>query len=63
VIERLGLALIGRAGARLARVLGIARSRHTFLRAVRALPDPEPPEAIPVIGIDKLAASRRVARE
>ncbi|MFG3339499.1 ISL3 family transposase [Glycomyces sp. NPDC048151] len=59
VIDRLGTALAGRAGARIAGMLGIARSRHTLLRAVRALPDPEPPETTPVIGINDFAFRKR----
>lgn len=40
MLEAIGLALAGRAGARLARRLGLGASRDTLLRLVRALPDP-----------------------
>jgi hypothetical protein len=39
-VEAIGLALAGRAGARLADKLGMAVSRDSLLRLVRALPDP-----------------------
>jgi hypothetical protein len=39
-LEAIGLALAGRAGARLADKLGMAVSRDSLLRLVRALPDP-----------------------
>ncbi|GAB4006345.1 ISL3-like element IS469 family transposase [Glycomyces albus] len=58
VLEHLGRALAGRAGARLAAVIGIRRSRHTLLRLLRALPDPGLPEAMPIIGIDDFAFRR-----
>jgi hypothetical protein len=41
VLERIGLALAGRAGARLATALGVPVSRSSLLRLVRALPDPD----------------------
>lgn len=40
ILEAIGLALAGRAGARLAATLGIATSRDSLLRLVRAKPDP-----------------------
>jgi hypothetical protein len=40
---QVGLALAGRAGARLAQVLDVKASRSTLLRRLRALPDPNPP--------------------
>ena len=46
-----GLALAGRAGARLAAVLGTPISRRTVLRLVEALPEPEVP-APRVVGVD-----------
>ncbi|MGW1109103.1 transposase family protein [Streptomyces sp. NPDC002540] len=42
-LAAVGLALAGRAGARIARVLGISVSRSTVLRLVDALPDPRWP--------------------
>ncbi|MFD4023225.1 transposase family protein [Streptomyces sp. NPDC058576] len=39
-LERVGLALAGRAGARLAAQLGFGAGRMTLLRRVMALPDP-----------------------
>jgi hypothetical protein len=41
LLERVALALAGRAGSRLARVLGTVVSRFTLIRLVRAMPDPE----------------------
>jgi hypothetical protein len=41
MLEAIGLALAGRAGARLAGVLGLPVGRSTLLRLVRALPDPD----------------------
>ena len=40
LLERVALALAGRAGSRLARVLGAIVSRCTLIRLIRALPDP-----------------------
>ena len=40
MLATVGLALAGRAGARLAAALGMPASRHRLLRLVRALPDP-----------------------
>ncbi|WP_406187255.1 ISL3 family transposase [Streptomyces sp. NBC_01006] len=40
-LERVGLALAGRAGARLAAQLGFGAGRMTLLRRVMALPDPQ----------------------
>ena len=39
-LEAIGLALAGRAGARLAGRLGLPAGRSSMLRLVRALPDP-----------------------
>jgi hypothetical protein len=51
LLEAIGLALGGRAGARLATAAGITAGRATLLRLVRALP--EPVAATPVVlGID-----------
>jgi hypothetical protein len=41
LLERVALALAGRAGSRLAGGLGAAVSRFTLIRLVRAMPDPE----------------------
>ena len=51
-LEAIGLALAGRAGARLAdEELGMAMSRDSMLRLVRALPDP--PIGTPeILGVD-----------
>ncbi|MFD7935316.1 transposase family protein [Streptomyces sp. NPDC059755] len=40
-LERVGLALAGRAGARLAAQLGLGAGRMTLLRRIMALPDPQ----------------------
>ena len=40
MLTTVGLALAGRAGARLAAALGMPASRHRLIRLVRALPDP-----------------------
>jgi transposase len=57
MLEAIGLALGGRAGARLAVAAGIAAGRATLLRLVRALP--EPALATPVVlGIDDFALRR-----
>lgn len=53
----IGLALAGRAGARLAADLGLPVSRHTLLRLVRAVPDPDV-AATAVLGVDDFAFRR-----
>jgi transposase len=58
MLEAIGLALAGRAGARLAEVLGMPVSRSTLLRLVRALPDPEV-GPVAVLGVDDFALRRR----
>ncbi|MFF2478277.1 ISL3 family transposase [Streptomyces sp. NPDC058066] len=56
-LAAVGLALAGRAGARMAGVFGVAVSRSTVLRLVEALPDPEPP--VPrVVGVDEYATRK-----
>lgn len=58
MLEAIGLALAGRAGARLARHLGLATSRDGLLRLVRALADLVV-ETVPVLGVDDFALRRR----
>ncbi len=53
----IGLALAGRAGARLAAVLGFPAGRTGLLRLVMALPDPRP-ETVTVLGVDDFAFRR-----
>ncbi|MGW2052277.1 ISL3 family transposase [Streptomyces sp. NPDC001858] len=56
-LERVGLALAGRAGARLAAQLGFGAGRMTLLRRVMALPDPR--LSTPrVLGVDDFAIRR-----
>lgn len=56
-LERIGLALAGRAGSRLAAQLGFAAGRMTLLRRVMALPDPQ--WSTPrVLGVDDFATRR-----
>lgn len=57
MLESIGLALAGRAGARLATALGLPASRTTLLRLVRALPDPEI-GTVAVLGVDDFALRR-----
>lgn len=57
MLEAIGLAVAGRAGARLAGVLGLSTSRNTLLRLVRALPDPEA-RSVAVLGVDDFALRR-----
>ncbi|MER5601590.1 ISL3 family transposase [Streptomyces sp. NPDC002265] len=56
-LAAVGLALAGRAGARLASVIGVSVSRSTMLRLVEALPDPEVP-APRVVGVDEYATRK-----
>ncbi|MFF4509153.1 ISL3 family transposase [Streptomyces sp. NPDC001401] len=57
MLQRVGLALAGRAGARLAAQLGLGAGRMTLLRRVMALPDPQftTPR---VLGVDDFATRR-----
>lgn len=57
MIGAIGLAVAGRAGARLANHLGVAIGRDTLLRAVRAIPA-RPIGEVPVLGIDDFAIRR-----
>ncbi|GAA3021356.1 ISL3 family transposase [Streptomyces fulvorobeus] len=54
VLTQIGLALAGRAGARLASAVGITVGKDTLLRLVRALPEPEVSE-VRVLDIDDFA--------
>ncbi|REK88447.1 ISL3 family transposase [Streptomyces inhibens] len=54
MLTEVGLALAGRAGARMARVLGVSVSRSTVLRLVDALPEPDA-LATRVVGVDEYA--------
>ncbi|GAA1393439.1 ISL3 family transposase [Catellatospora coxensis] len=56
-LEKIGLALAGRAGARLCGHLGLGISRSSLLRLIRALPDPAP-VAVWVLGVDDFALRR-----
>jgi transposase len=57
VFSAVGLALGGRAGARLTRHLAASISRMTLLRIVRGLPDPDHPTPR-VLGVDDFALRR-----
>jgi transposase len=57
ILGAVAVALAGRAGARLARVLCAAASRSSLLRLVMAIPDPAPP-APRVLGVDDFAIKR-----
>ena len=54
LLERVALALAGRAGSRLAVAAGAAVSRFTLIRLVRALPDPQA-GPVTVLGVDDVA--------
>lgn len=56
-LEKIELALAGRAGARLAEGLGLLTSRSTVLRLVRSLPDPVL-DVVTVLGVDDFALRR-----
>jgi DNA-directed RNA polymerase subunit N (RpoN/RPB10) len=57
MLESIGLALAGRAGARLATGLGMPAGRNTLLRLVRALPD-APVGEVTVLGVDDFAIKK-----
>jgi transposase len=56
-LAAVGLALAGRAGARMASPVGVSVSCSTVLRLVEALPDPEVP-APRVVGVDEYATRK-----
>ncbi len=56
-LAAIGLALAGRAGARLTHVVGVPIGRSTVLRLVDALPEPEVP-APRVVGVDEYATRK-----
>jgi transposase len=58
LLAQIGLALAGRAGARLAAVLGAAAHRTTLLRLVAALPEPAIGAAPQILGVDDFALRR-----
>jgi transposase len=55
LLAQVGLALAGRAGARLAAVLGIGVHRSTLLSLVAALPEPQIAAAPQILGVDDFA--------
>jgi len=57
LLEAIGLALAGRAGERLASILGLPVGRSTLLRLLRALPDPTL-EPVAVLAVDDFALRR-----
>jgi transposase len=57
LLERVALALAGRAGARLAAAVGAVVARCTLIRLVRAMPDPEI-GSVKVLGVDDWAKRR-----
>src|SRR5205807_10413262 len=57
MVTAIGLALAGRAGARLAARLGLATGRNVLLRLVRGLPDPQI-GTVSVLGVDDFAIRR-----
>jgi transposase len=54
LLEKVALALAGRAGSRLAAALGAAVSRFTLIRLIRGLPDPQA-GPVTVLGVDDVA--------
>ncbi|MFE1012849.1 ISL3 family transposase [Streptomyces sp. NPDC058794] len=54
MLTQIGLALAGRAGARLASAVGLTIGRDTLLRLVRSLPEPEIGK-VEVLGVDDFA--------
>ena len=58
LLGQIGLALAGRAGARLAAALGIVVHRSTLLALVAALPEPQVSAAPEVTGVDDFALGK-----
>ncbi|MFF3787250.1 transposase family protein [Streptomyces sp. NPDC001933] len=56
-LAAVGLALAGRAGARMARAFGVSVSRSTILRLLDALPEPDTPSPR-VVGVDEYATHK-----
>jgi hypothetical protein len=56
-LAAVGIALAGRAGARMARIFGVSVSRSTVLRLVDALPEPHVPSPR-VVGVDEYATRK-----
>lgn len=56
-LAAVGLALAGRAGARMAGIIGVSVSRSTILRLLNTLPAPEAP-APRVVGVDEYATRK-----
>jgi transposase len=57
LLERVALALAGRAGSRLAGALGVIVSRFTLIRLIRGLPDPQT-GPVTVLGVDDFAKQK-----
>ena len=57
MLAAVGLALAGRAGARLGARLGLLTCRSTLLRMIRRLPDPQV-GVVAVLGVDDFALRR-----
>lgn len=57
-LTRIGLALAGRAGARLSAALGIPAARMTLLRLIRAVPGTVPEASPTVLGVDEFALKK-----
>jgi hypothetical protein len=61
MLELLARALAGRAGSRLAEMLGITVSRDTLIKLVRSLPDPEIGQ-VTALGVDDFSKRRGAGR-
>jgi hypothetical protein len=58
VLEHIAVALAGRAGARLAGLLGIVVHPSTLTRLIRALPEPQRTHGPEIVGVDDFALRR-----